>query len=66
MLLTQQPDIELDTLVSIVSWVWNRVTAFIGVCNDHHSFWIPVGFAIAGMTVHIFKSALNVPSNKNY
>lgn len=63
--LTQQveTDIELDTILSVVTWVFARMQAFIGVCNAHHSLWIPVGFSIAGMTVMLFKYALNISSH---
>lgn len=63
---TQTTDIELDTITNVVTWVFNRVTGFITLCNEHHSLYIPIGFAIAAMTVRLFKSALNVPSNNNY
>lgn len=63
--LTQQtPDIELDTVLSVVTWVFNRVTAYIAICNDHKAFWIPTAFAIAGVTVALFKSAMGI-NNKN-
>lgn len=69
MLLEQETpvvDVELDTILNVVNWVFARVTGFINICNQHHSLWLPVGFAIAGMTVFIFKSALNVPTNRNF
>lgn len=66
MILTATVDVELDTLLTVVSWVFDRLTGFITFCNNHHSLWVPVGFSIAGMTVYLFKSALNVPTNKNY
>lgn len=59
-------DIELDTLVNVVTWVFNRMKGFIDICNTHHSLWVPVGFSIAAMTIYLFKSALNVPTNKNF
>lgn len=59
-------DVELDTLLSVVSWVFDRLTAFITFANNHHSIWVPVGFSIAAMTIYLFKSALNVPTNKNF
>lgn len=64
--LTQTTDIELDTILNVVNWCFDRITGFISTCNSHHSLWIPVGFSIAGMTVILFKSALNVPSNRNF
>ena len=59
-------DVELDTLLTVASWAFDRMKAFIGICNEHHSLWVPVGFSIAAMTIYLFKSALNVPTNKNY
>lgn len=58
-----ETDVELDTILSIVTWVFARMQAFIGVCNAHHSLWIPVGFSIAGMTIMLFKYALNISSH---
>lgn len=60
----QTPDIELDTVLSVVTWVFNRVTAYIAICNEHKSFWIPTAFAIAAVTVALFKSAMGI-NNKN-
>lgn len=63
--LTEQvQDIELDTVLSVVTWVFNRVTAYIVICNEHKAFWIPTAFAIAGITVSLFKSAMGI-NNKN-
>lgn len=65
MLLTSgSSDIELDTVLSVVTWVFNRVTGYITLCNEHHSLWLPVGFAIAGMTVVLFRTAVGL-GNKN-
>ena len=52
-------DLELDTVLSVVTWVFARLQAYIGICNSHHSLWLPVGFAIAGLTVALFKSAIS-------
>lgn len=59
-------DVELDTIMNVVTWCFNRINGYISLCNSHHSLWIPIGFAIATMTVLLFKRALNVPSNNNY
>lgn len=61
------PDVELDTLKSICTWVFARLAEYISVCNEHHVFWVPVGFAIAGVTVGLFRYAMGINNhNSNY
>lgn len=57
-------DVELDTVLSVVNWAFDRVTGYIGLCNQHHALWLPTGFAIAGLTVILFRSAIGL-GNKN-
>lgn len=64
--LTTGSQSELDTVLSVVTWVFDRVQAYIGICNAHVSLWIPTGFAIAGVTIWLFKSAMGLGSNRNY
>ena len=37
---------ELQTVLSVVEFVFARLTAYIGYCNEH-PLWLPTGFAIA-------------------
>ena len=61
LLAAENPD--MTAIATAVSYVWERVIAFIGFANQHPPVWIPVGFSIAGMTVYLFKSAMG--SNHN-
>lgn len=55
---------ELDTLLSVVNFVFGRFTAYVTYCNAHPALWVPTGFAIASFTISLFRAAMGVNPNK--
>lgn len=56
---------ELQTVLSVVEFVFARLTAYISYCNEHPALWLPTGFAIAFFTVVLFKSAMGINNRNN-
>lgn len=56
---------ELDTLLTVVNFVFARFTDYVGYANSHPSLWVPTGFAIAAFTISLFRSAMGINNNTN-
>lgn len=56
---------ELNTLLNVVNFVFARFTAYITYANEHPALWVPSGFAIAGFTISLFRSAMGINNNTN-
>lgn len=56
---------ELDTLLSVVNFVFARFTDYVGYANSHPALWVPTGFAIAGFTISLFRSAMGINNSTN-